>query len=165
MAHCTQCGAALEAGARYCARCGSAAVQPTLPVQAMPPAPPPGPAPPAARRDTSGAQLVILIGALLAFLGPAFIAFFILFFGALFSAFGPFGFIPGAFIGFFGVILLLGGVLFGVAGLWARNVVRDGDPEKGALIAGGVGLVACLVGNVLGGVVLLLGGIMAYTAK
>lgn len=160
MAHCIQCGVALQPGARYCANCGTAQVQPTLPPHGAPP-----PAAPA-RKDTDGAQTVILIGAILAGLLPLLIGMLIFAFGAAFAAAWPFfGAIPGGIIAFVGMLLILGGLVFGAAGLWARNMVRDGEAEKGGIVAGVVGLVACLTGNVIGGLVLVLGGLMAYTAR
>lgn len=160
MAHCIQCGAALQQGARYCANCGTAQVQPTVPPQAAP-----APAPPR-RKDTGGAETVILIGAVLAGLLPMAIGLGLLFFGAIFAAAIPFwGAIPASVFALFGALIFLAGAVFGAAGLWARNIVRDGEAEKGGMVAGVVGLVGCLTGNVVGGLVLIVGGLMAYTAR
>jgi hypothetical protein len=163
--HCPQCGAALAQGARYCTACGTALVQPTLPPGAAPAFPGPAAAP--ARKDTRTAQTVILVGAALsAVLGVLFgllLMFFGAFFGAMFG--GSLGGLEVALFGGVALVVIAVGLLFGFGGLHARNLVRDGDPEKGGLLAIVLGVLLLFTGNAIAGIVMAGGGVLAYQAR
>ena len=165
VAHCTQCGAALVQGARYCASCGSLVVQPTLP-------PPerlfqPGGVEPPKRKDTGGAETLILIGAILSAVLGLLFGLLILFFGAFFGlAIGDAGAgFPGFLFGLFGLGIIVLGILFAAGGLYARNLVRAGEVERGGLLAIVFGALCLFTGDFIAGIVMAAGGVLAYTAR
>ena len=173
MAYCAHCGAALQPGVRFCANCGTAsAAAPAAGGYAPPANTPPGqpyagaPAPHAAvaRPDTALAETLILVGALLGAILPLGLALILLFFGALFNTL-TFGWFPATFFGGLALIALLLGIVGAAAGLYARNLVREGQRERGGLLALVLGGVLCFTGNVFAGLALLGGGLLAYTAK
>jgi hypothetical protein len=156
MPFCAQCGAAQHAGQRFCPQCGAALSAPALP---------PAPAPPPARPDTGLAETLILLGGVASLLVPVLVGLVLLFLGGLFAMFPPFGTLPGVLFGLLAAVLLVVGVIALAISVYARNLLRDGQRERGATIAIIVGLVSVVLGNFIGGLLLLLGGMVAYTAK
>lgn len=167
MAFCPQCGATLQAGARYCGSCGTATVQPTLPARAPVQPAPPAAAPTAtgAAKDTGLAELLILGGALLAAALGVLGALAIMFFGGFF-AFIPFwGAFPATMFAMMALVVLVASILMGWAGVHARDLVRRGEREKGGILAVALGLVSFATMNPFSGVALVVGGMLAWTAK
>lgn len=163
MTYCARCGAALQAGAPFCASCGSSAAQPAQSslVQVTS-----APAAQAHRQDTGTAELLLLIGAALAALLPLFGAMALLFFGALFAAFIPVvGAIPGAFFAAIALVLAVAGILMGFGGFHARTMVQRGRLGDGGMLGMGVGVVVLVTGNLIAALPLLLGGFMAWSAR
>lgn len=157
MPFCPSCSQATQGWERHCPRCGFA-------LAASPPAAP-SPAAPPPRRDTGLAEALLVAGGVVSVAVPALVGLALLFLGGVFSLFPPFGSIPAAFLGFLAVLFLVLGVVWAAAALHARNLVHEGHVERGGLVALVAGALGVLTGNVLGGVLLLAGGFLAYSAK
>lgn len=158
MAFCPQCGAGIAEGARYCSACGS-----SLAGSGLPPAPA-GPAPQAARRDTGLAELLILVGAVLSLVVPVLLAAVFFGLGATFW-FVPFASMPGAVMGLIAVAFLVLGLVWMLLALFARSLIRQGDLEKGGVVAVVVGVLMILTGGLVSGLLVVVGGILAWTAR
>ncbi|HEV8361314.1 MAG TPA: zinc ribbon domain-containing protein [Candidatus Thermoplasmatota archaeon] len=167
MAYCAQCGAPLQEGARYCGSCGTARAAPTVPSA---PAPPPQAGAPPAPKDTSGAQSLLLVGAILGVLLPLLAAFALLLVGAA-TSFIPFaGPFVAAIFGIVAAVFVVISIVWALVVLHARKLIAEGRVHDGAVIAVVAGLLMLLLGLPflvvpgLAGIVVLLGGILAWTA-
>jgi hypothetical protein len=148
----------------HCRACGTA-LNPTAPAPAPTSAPAPSPAPgaPARKPDTGLAELLLLLGAVVSALQAVVALAVVSFLGGadLLPWFGGFGAIL-ALIGLTAVVIGAGAA---IAGLHARRRVQEGKLHDGGMVALVAGAVSIVLGNAFGGLLLLAGGFLAYTAQ
>jgi hypothetical protein len=151
---CPQCGRALQGWEQYCPACGK--------LLAAPAAPPPA-APPAAPRDPALAATLLLAGAVLSIAMPGLFALMFLgVLGSLAHLAGPSAAFPVGVLTFLAAVFLVLGVLWAAVGLWARQLVVQGERQRGATAALVAGAIGVFTGNVIGGVLYIAAGILAH---
>lgn len=137
-----------------------------VPVAAAPapdPAPmQPPPSPPTTARDTSTAELLILVGVVIGFVMSGLFVLAMLGMSALVGGLGrfPMGGMMFGLLGLFGIVAF---VLYFIA-LQARNEIRQGNIDGGSVKAIVLGAILLVVGGFVSGVLILVGGILARQA-
>lgn len=156
MGYCPECGSEVRDDANFCPECGASLGEET-------------------RKDTSTAENLVLVGAVVAFIWPAIWLAMAWSQSAMFDGFsswfgspdgsGPMVMFQGfaAFYWIFAIVLALVSVVLGVLALIGRKKVREGDVEDGGVLALISGVLLFVFGSFVAGILVAVGGFLVWS--